>query len=191
MRKFFLLGYSFLILLGFNSCQTEVKQNSVPSEVVGWQQQFDEQLQLNGHRNWILVVDKAFPQQPGMHIINTNEKLLPVLEAVLKKINASTHVKPIIYNDAELQFISDSLAPGAEAYKQQLQKVLNGIVAQPLLHDTVFVRMDKAAKLFSITVLKTEETIPYSSVFLELDCSYWGAEKEKQLRDLMKPVNNK
>jgi hypothetical protein len=51
--------------------------------------------------------------------------------------------------------------------------------------------MDKAAKLFSITVLKTEEVIPYSSVFLELDCSYWGAEKEKKLRDLMKSVNNK
>jgi len=191
MKINLLIGVSFLMLLGFNSCQTEVKQNSSSAKSIGWQQQFDDQLQLNGHRNWILVVDKAFPQQPGMQIINTNEKLLPVLEAVLKKISASAHVKPIIYNDAELQFITDSLAPGAEAYKQQLQKVLNGTVAQPILHDTVFVRMEKAAKLFSITVLKTEEVIPYSSVFLELDCSYWGAEKEKKLRDLMRSVNNK
>ena len=191
MKINLLIGGSFLILVGFNSCQTEVKQNSLPAESISWQQQFDDQLQLNGHRNWILVVDKAFPQQPGMHIINTNERLLPVLEIVLKKIGTSTHVKPIIYNDAELQFITDSLAPGADAYKQQLQKVLNGAIAQPLLHDSVFVRMDKAAKLFSITVIKTEEIIPYSSVFLELDCAYWGAEKEKKLRDLMRSVNNK
>ena len=90
-----------------------------------------------------------------------------------------------------MQFITDSLAPGAEAYKQQLQKVLNGAKTQPLLHDTVFVRMDKAAKLFSITVLKTEEIIPYSSVFVELDCAYWGGDKEQQLRQLMKTANNK
>ena len=191
MKKNLLIGCSFLLIIGFISCGSEIKQNNQPAETVGWQQQFDEQLQLNGHRNWILVVDKAFPQQPGMHIINTNEKLLPVLETVLKKIGASTHVKPTIYNDAELQFITDSLAPGADAYKQQLQKVLNGAHTQPLLHDTVFVRMDKAAKLFSITVLKTEEVIPYSSVFLELDCAYWSGEKEKILRDKMKSVTNK
>lgn len=190
MKKVLLVISFFLLLLGFSSCKTEVKQTPQITNS-NWQHQFDEQLQLNGHRNWILVVDKAFPQQPGMHIINTNEKLLPVLEAVLKKIGTSTHVKPIIYNDAELQFITDSLAPGAEAYKLELKKVLNGAVTQPLLHDTVFVRMDKAAKLFSITVLKTEEVIPYSSVFLELDCAYWGGEKERQLRALMNSTNNK
>jgi hypothetical protein len=54
------------------------------------------------------------------------------------------------------------------------------------LHDTVFVKMDAAAKLFSITVLKTEEVIPYSSVFIELDCAYWGGDKEQALRKLMK-----
>jgi hypothetical protein len=191
MNKSLLGSALIVLLLSLTCCQTEVKHSTEASVNTSWQQQFDEQLQLSGHRNWILVVDKAFPQQPGMHIINTNEKLLPVLESVLKKISASTHVKPIIYNDAELQFITDSLAPGAEAYKVQLEKVLNGAVAQPLLHDTVFVRMDKAAKLFSITVLKTEEVIPYSSVFLELDCAYWGGEKEKQLRELMKSSRNK
>jgi len=156
--------------------------------VTSWQQQFDEQLQLNGHRNWILVVDKAFPQQPGMRIINTNEKLLPVLDAVLQKIKTSTHVKPVVYKDAELQYLTDSLAPGVSAYREQLVKTLNGLPGAPILHDSVFVKMDAAAKLFSITVLKTEEIIPYSSVFIELDCAYWGGEKEAKLRQLMKPA---
>lgn len=184
-KSSFIVFHLILSLLALSCKQaTNIKKES-------WQQQFDEQLQLNGHRNWILVVDKAFPQQPGMHIINTHEKLLPVLETVLIKINHSTHVKPVIYNDAELEFINDSLAPGVSSYKQQLKKVLNGAMVQSLLHDSVFIRMDKAARLFSITVIKTEEVIPYSSVFLELDCAYWSGDKEKQLREIMKSNNNK
>src|SRR5580698_9817533 len=40
-----------------------------------WKQQLDRELPLLGHRNWILVVDKAFPMQtsPGMEVINTDE----------------------------------------------------------------------------------------------------------------------
>ena len=178
--------FNLIFLLVALSCKQPI---NIKKE--SWQQQFDDQLQRSGHRNWILVVDKAFPQQPGMHMINTNEKLLPVLETVLIKINHSTHVKPVIYNDAELEYISDSLAPGVSTYKQQLKKVLSGASVQSLLHDSVFIRMDKAARLFSVTVLKTEEIIPYSSVFLELDCAYWGGDKEKQLRAIMKPDNNK
>jgi hypothetical protein len=183
MKRLKLTASAFLIILF--SC-TQVTTTEKPVAQNSWQQQFDEQLALNGHRNWVLVVDKAFPQQPGMHIINTNEKLLPVLETVLHKIKNSSHVKPIVYNDAELQYITDSLAAGADAYKVSLQKSLNGIAAQPILHDSVFVKMDKASKLFSITVLKTEEVIPYSSVFIELDCAYWGGDKESTLRQIMR-----
>lgn len=189
MKKLFSISIIVIIAIQFFSCAQNKQESTVAAKT--WQQQFDEQLPLSGHRNWILVVDKAFPQQPGMHIINTNEKLLPVLDVVLKKIGGSTHVKPIVYNDAELQFITDSLAPGADAYKQQLQKTLGAFAAKPLLHDTVFVKMDAASKLFSITVLKTDEVIPYSSVFIELDCAYWGGDKEKQLRDIMKSSSNK
>lgn len=188
-KNIFLYLWLIAVACAFFSC---TQSNEEKTDLVKtWQQQFDEQLSLNGHRNWILVVDKAFPQQPGMHIINTNQKLLPVLSEVLKKIKNSTHVSPIIYNDAELQFLSDTLAPGVNDFKDQLQKTLNGIQAMPLLHDTVFVKMDAAAKLFSITVLKTEEVIPYSSVFIELDCAYWNGGKEKQLREIMTSHSNK
>lgn len=176
----------YLLLLTFIGCQQIHEAPAVATSPVGWKEQFSGQLGLNGHRNWILVVDKAFPQQPGMHIINTGEKLLPVLETVLKEINSSTHVRPIVYNDAELQFLNDSLAPGVGAYKANLKKTLGNLTSTALLHDTVFVKMDAASKLFSITVLKTDEVIPYSSVFIQLDCAYWGSDKEKQLREIMK-----
>jgi hypothetical protein len=38
-------------------------------------------------------------------------------------------------------------------------------------------------------VLKTEATIPYSSVFIQLDCGYWDANKEKKLREKMKQTD--
>ncbi len=184
MKKTNLLLF-IVLLLTMAACQQI--QQAPPSAIgqAGWKEQFSGQLALNGHRNWILVVDKAFPQQPGMHIINTGEKLLPVLETVLKEINSSTHVRPIVYNDAELQFLNDSLAPGVEEYKANLKKTLGSLTSTSLLHDTVFVKMDAASRLFSITVLKTEEVIPYSSVFIQLDCAYWGGDKEKQLRQIM------
>ncbi|MBC7849476.1 MAG: hypothetical protein H7Y31_07055 [Chitinophagaceae bacterium] len=190
--KHFIKNAGWLLFVGFMfGCNTTTVEKPSSSTEKDWVKQFDEQLELNGHRNWILVVDKAFPQQPGMTIINTNEKLLPVLDAVLKKIGASTHVKPTIFNDAELSYLNDSLVPGVSNYKAELAKTLNGATIQPLLHDTVFVRMDAASKLFSVTVLKTEEVIPYSSVFLQLDCGYWSGEKEQQLRQLMKAQSNK
>lgn len=184
MEKTVQLLSALLVSAAFLACGDITTQAPVPA--TSWQKQFDDQLQLNGHRNWILVVDKAFPQQPGMHIINTNEKLLPVLQTVLQRVNTSSHVKPVVYKDAELQFLTDSLAPGVSVYRNDLQKTLGTLAASPLLHDSVFVKMDAAAKLFSITVLKTEEVIPYSSVFIELDCAYWGGEKEAKLRQLMK-----
>lgn len=183
MKLLFILPL-FLLLV----CCME-KQEPASIATGNWQKELDEQIQLNGHRNWILVVDKAFPQQPGMHIINTGQKLLPVLEIVMKRLDSASHVKPVIFNDAELQYITDSLAPGVSTYKQELNKMMAGKELIPLLHDSVFVQMDKASKLFSITVLKTEEIIPYSSVFLQLDCRYWGPEKEKVLREKMKTSN--
>jgi hypothetical protein len=34
-------------------------------------------------------------------------------------------------------------------------------------------------------VIKTNCTMPYTSVFLQLDCAYWGAEDEQLLRENM------
>ncbi|MFP4621717.1 MAG: hypothetical protein ACLFM7_10425 [Bacteroidales bacterium] len=39
--------------------------------------------------------------------------------------------------------------------------------------------------MFQILVLKTDQTMPYSSVFIEMGCQYWPAEKENKLRSIM------
>lgn len=180
------LYFLFVILL-LSSCDFFVPGKSTPV-AKSWKEQLSDELPLLGHRNWILVVDKAFPAQTasGIQVINTGESLQSVLQFTLQKIDRSLHVKPIVYTDRELGFLTPQLVPRIENYKADLQKILKGAETQTLLHDSVFVKIDQASKLFRIIVLKTEETIPYSSVFLQLDCRYWLPENEKALRELMK-----
>lgn len=166
------------------SVNTEVKAQRTDND---WKKQFDQTLPLLGHRNWIVIADKALPQQnaAGIEYINTNEKLVPVLQYVLEQVNTSGHVKPIIYRDKELAFISEEQAKGVKEFTSETGKLFGTQPVQTILHDSVFTKLDAASKLFKVLVLKTNETIPYTSVFLQLDCSYWNAAKEKQLRDSM------
>jgi Ni/Fe-hydrogenase subunit HybB-like protein len=153
-----------------------------------WKKEFDQVLPLLGHRNWILVVDKAYPSQsaPGITTIDTQAPLPAVLEKVVAAIKASSHVKPIFYTDKELGFITESMAPGVAALRKELARVLAGAQTQTLLHDSVFAKLAEASKLFNVVILKTESVVAYSSVFIELDCAYWSAEKEQALRKKMK-----
>jgi len=42
-----------------------------------------------------------------------------------------------------------------------------------------------------VLVLKTRMAIPYTSVFLQLDCQYWSADSEARLREAMKAAERK
>jgi len=178
---------TLIITLGMSTSCTSPSGQPTASEQKNWKTTLAEELPLLGHRNWILVVDKAFPAQnaPGIHVVNTGEELLPVLQYTLGEISKSTHVKPIIYTDQELKFITPEMESGIEAYKKSLGEILHGADVQTILHDSVFEKIDEASKLFKVLVLKTEGTIAYSSVFLNLDCKYWSGEKESTLRQAM------
>jgi len=187
--KFKAILFSIAGALVFISCNPEEKGSEHQQQVSkDWKTQFNQTLPLFGHRNWVVIADKAFPQQTaaGMQVINTNENLLPVLQFVLQQVKASSHVKPIIYRDKELQFITEDQAPGVKKFETDAAKLFGEQEVQTILHDSVFTKLDDASKLFTIVVLKTNETIPYTSVFLQLDCAYWNADKERQLRITMK-----
>jgi len=176
----------FILFLGIGCKQSGGGKLTVDNEMPAekWQEQFNKTLPLLGHRNWILVVDKAFPYQnaAGMDYIVANDSLLPVLKYVLDKVNSSGHVKADIYRDKELSYITEKQVKGVTQYSNDLNKLFSNGQGQVLLHDSVFKKLDSEAKLFKILVIKTNETIPYSSVFIRLDCAYWDADEEKQLR---------
>ncbi len=152
-----------------------------------WKKEFNSTLQLLGHRNWILIVDKAYPLQSanGIDYINTGEEHGEVLEYVLNQIDSASHIKPIIYTDKEFTYLS-ALGEKEAAMVETMNKIFEGRDIESILHDDIFTKLDAASKLFNVCVIKTESTVAYSSVFVELDCGYWTAEKEAQLRDSMK-----
>lgn len=174
----------FVIVLILQGCSQNEKK---PLSGAVWKQQLENQLPLLGHRNWILIVDKAFPLQAidGLSMVYAEDELLDVLEYTLGRIEKNNHIKPILYTDKELDFLNQDLVPGIDSYKSSLKKVIGKSNVQVLLHDSVFVKIDEASKLFKTLVIKTNQVIPYSSVFIELDCDYWSMEKETQLRKLM------
>ncbi len=177
----FLVTGSFILL---TSCIQKAKEPVTQSD---WKQQLNKEIPLLGHRNWILVVDKAFPLQnaEGVITLDTQNELLDVLQYTLNQVRNASHIKPIIYTDKELGFITRELVPEIDDYRKSLTGIIGNSNIQVLLHDSVFVKIDEASKLFKTLVLKTNETIPYSSVFIQLDCKYWSPDQESQLRELM------
>lgn len=153
-----------------------------------WQKELNEELAKQGHRNWILVVDAAYPYQskPAIKTVVTGEDQLEVVKQVLEAIESAPHVAPEIFLDKEIDFVPNSEAKGINKYRNQLYRLLDDEKLNKKLHEELIADIDDAAQLFHILVLKTNLTLPYTSVFIRLDCGYWNADQENKLRDLMK-----
>jgi D-ribose pyranose/furanose isomerase RbsD len=152
-----------------------------------WQARLAQVLPLLGHRNWIMIVDSAYPLQSstGVETIETNTNQMEVIRQVLSAIDKSIHVRPIVYMDAELPYVPEKDAPGVTAYRQGIKSVLAGQKITPLPHEQIIAKVDEVGKTFHIVVLKTTMTVPYTSVFLQLNCKYWSDDAEAQMRKAM------
>jgi len=175
-----LFAISSLLLLAIPQGQAQTSDQD-------WYTKLRQELPLLGHRNWIMIVDSAYPLQvsPGIETIETNADQLQVTREVLAVLDHSIHVTPNIYLDAELQYVTDQAAPGVSAYRQHLKEILGARPAKAVLHETLINQISQAGQNFHILVLKTNMAIPYTSVFLQLDCKYWPPDAEQQLRQSM------
>ena len=182
MRKINLLLASILFAVSFS-----LPASAQPS-VDDWQARLNQQLPLLGHRNWILIVDSAYPLQtsPGIETIETNASQLAVTKAVLAAIDHSIHIRPVVYLDAELPYVPEQDYSGIGAYREELKRSLVGRPVNSLLHDQILRKIDEAGKTYKILVLKTTMTTPYTSVFIQLDCRYLDDAGEQKLRQAMK-----
>ena len=154
------------------------------AQTANWRTRLHDELPLLGHRNWIAVVDSAYPLQTsaGIETIETDSEQLDVVSAVLGELGKVKHVRPVIFTDAELKAVPETDAAGVSAYRDALIKVLGARDAQSLPHEQIIAKLDEAGRTFHVLVLKTNLTIPYTSVFLRLDCGYWSDEQEQRLR---------
>src|SRR5215470_9012910 len=111
----------------------------LPANAQSWQSHVTDELSLMGHRNWIRIVDSAYPEQvgPGIETVETNADQLDVVRTVLTTMKSSIHVRPVIFMDAELPFVTDGKAPGVSAHRAQIASVLRDYEVQSRLHQSL------------------------------------------------------
>lgn len=184
MRKTLFVFCLLLASCGIMAAQSApVAAPSLPT----WRERVAEAMPLLGHRNMILIVDSAYPLQsaPGIETIETNAPQLEVLHHVLGVIDHSIHVRPLISMDAELPFVTEEDAPGVTKYRTEVADILRPYPIQSALHEGLLGMVDRTSAHYNVLILKTTMTVPYTSVFITLDCKYWGADAEKRMRERM------
>jgi hypothetical protein len=151
------------------------------------EQRLSALLPLYGHRNWIVVADAAYPAQskPGIETIVADADQIQTVRKVAVAIAGCGHIRANVYTDREIAFVAEDDAPGMADYRRELDSALRECRVLELPHEEIIARLDKSAEVFRILIIKTDMTIPYTSVFFELDCGYWSAEAEARLRSAM------
>jgi L-fucose mutarotase/ribose pyranase (RbsD/FucU family) len=149
-----------------------------------WEKLLKDRLRLYGHRNWVVIADAAYPAQSrqGIETVVVNEEQTMVLEGAFAILHELKHIKSNVYTDDELRFVREEDAPGIGSYRENLDSLLQGHEVRVLPHEEIISRLDRAGEMFRVLIVKTTMRIPYTSVFLELDCGYWNAQAEKRLR---------
>jgi len=158
-----------------------------PAAVDDWRAKLAAELPRLGHRNWIVVADSAYPLQaaPGVETIYTPADQLDVLRGVLAELAKARHVAPAILLDAELKYVPEAKAPGVDAYRAGLERLLAGKKVERVPHEQIIARLDEAGRTFRVLLIKTPLAIPYTTVFIPLECGYWDAAAEAELRRAM------
>jgi hypothetical protein len=173
-----------------------VSSSFSPGQISGsstdWKGIVQSRLPLYGHRNWIAVTDSAFPAYaaPGIETIVVNEDLPTVVKYVAKAVASARHVRATVFLDQELQFVDESDYPGVSDLKRQIAALFPKDRVSRIPHAEAMTRIDEAGRTFRILFIKTSATIPYTSVFMRLDCGYLSDEVEGKIRAAMAAAGN-
>ena len=157
------------------------------SPIGTWQSQFTSHLPRLGHRNWIVIAEATYPEQsaPGVHVVLADSPIDEVLRFVLSSIHELGHVSPKVLLDRELGFLNDDLSPGVNALRSSIRFETGQLPTTEAAHDSILEMLNMEGTNYSIFVIKTNSMIPYTSVFLRLECGYWDSDREALLRELL------
>lgn len=170
-----------ICLLLLSACSNQV--NKSEEKKADWRCLLDNKLPLLGHRNWIVVTDMAYPLQskPGILTLYSEDPFEDVLAYLQQSLGKVPHVYAHIYQDKELSLLTEELCPGIGAFRQNVNQILSVSEVTSVPHEQLIARLDSASQLFQVVIIKTNLTKPYTSVFFELDCKYWDADKQGTL----------
>ncbi len=158
-----------------------------PAATPAWLSVVDEEVHKLGAFNWIIVAEPAFPSlsRSGVTTITAPITTIEALDGVLQSIDSHSHVSPVIHLTREANAVTEHETPGINDYRTQLAQVLNGRDTLTLTNHTLNLLITDARKNYRILVIKTSTSLPYTSVFLELESGYWDGASESALRKRM------
>ena len=83
------------------------------------------------------------------------------------------------------EIITEEMVPGIGELRSGIRSIC-GPEAKSVMHEELISRLDEAGKLFSVLIIKTPQTIPYTTTFFELDCAYWDSARQAALDALVR-----
>jgi len=155
-----------------------------------WRDPLARDLPLMGQHNWIIVAEPAFPllTAPGIDVVATDLSQTDLLTAVLAALSRARNVRPAFFTASELPLVPERDANGIGAFRAQLAVILKGSeVNATLPQDQIMGNLQDISWPYRVLVLKSTTTLPYTSVFIQLDDGYWSSDAEKHLRAAMQP----
>lgn len=173
-----------LTVLLLNACQ----HNPPAPEEPHWLKTVDEEVHKLGSFNWVIIAEPSFPalSRSGVTTITTPVSTTEAIDGVLQSIDAHSHVRPNIHLIREANAVTEHDTPGINAFRAELKKALNGRETLTLTNNTLNLLITDARKNYRILVIKTSTSLPYTSVFMELESGYWDGVSETALRNRMK-----
>lgn len=185
--KCFLLIKSILLIVGiWGLCQC-----APTGDDIAWKDDIYNELRALGARNWIIIADPSFSAMsgPGAKVVLTDKTSSEVLPCVLDTLETLGHAEPRIYIPLELSYLEESLAPGIKTYNKEIKKLTTGRNTQEIHNETLRRLMLEAAKNYQVLVIKTTTSLPYSSLYIELDSGYWNDESQRLLEERIQQAN--
>lgn len=175
-----------IVCASFSSCQP-VYPTQAPAAPT-WLLTIDQEVQKLGSFNWVIIAEPSFPalSRSGITTVTTPVSTTEALDGVLQSLDSHSHVRPRIHLTREAQFVTEHDTPGISHHRKNLNEVLDERSTQILTNNALNLLITDARKNYRILVIKTTTSLPYTSVFLELESGYWDGESETALRNRMR-----
>lgn len=142
-----------------------------------------------GYGNWIVIAESSFPvhSRRGVRTLLVDGEIPQVLDRILTSLEYSDSVKPSFTTASELRYLSNDQAPGIDQFRSELEVALHGHPTRRMDYRALNLLLEDSSNKFAVLVIKTKTSLPYTSVFIELQSNYWDRESETELRQKLRP----
>lgn len=139
-----------------------------------WAGMVEKEVDALGIQNWIVVAESSFPvvTRGGVRTFVVDGEIPQIVDFIVNHLEKSETVTPSFNTARELSFVSNDRAPGIDYLREQLNEALHGHRVRQMDNRSLTLLAQSDASKYAILVLKSKTSLPYSSVFIELDSGY-------------------